>query len=417
MKGWVKVCLGAVGLLLAAGLVFGLRFYHGVQNPETLFESAPTPAPAQSQAPTAAPQSPAPEAAPAEAAPTPTPTPGAEEALSAQADMDFMQNRVNILALGIDESAERAHWGSYRTDTMLLVSVDFETERVTLLSIPRDSYVKIYNEKGEIADPQEPMAKINNAFSMGGGAQRKGFGYARVTVEKLLDVPVSHYVCVNMPVVKQIVDAMGGVEYDMDIDFTMNGRSYTKGLQHMDGQAVLDYCRMRKDSSDLVRVERQQRMLAKMLETMRESGRIRDIPAMYAALSDNIATDLSLAQISALALMALRFDMDKLETATIPVKAMMIGERSCVGVRTEALARLVRDVFGKKNVHIDPEIDAARLAALPALVSADERFMLPDGSIDYYEVDGHYFVRLPGTNDYVGMDDRELEALLGRGAP
>ncbi len=414
MKTWVKILLIALCALLLAGLIWGLCFYKRINDPARLFEAEPTSTPAVEVTPAPTAMAEATLAPTAPPTPTPVPTPGTEEYLGAQADMDFMKNRVNVLALGIDESAERADWGTYRTDTMMLVTVDFSDNSVALLSIPRDSYVKIYNELGEIAKEDEPMAKINNAFAFGGGAKRKGFDYACMTVSKLLDVPVQHYVCVNMPVVKQMVDAMGGVDYDMDIDFTMNGRAYSKGLQHMDGQAVLDYCRMRKDSSDIVRVDRQQRMLALILQTMKSTDQIRNIPAIYQAGQANIETDMSFEQICALALIAARMDMAQLSRETVPVSAMRIANRSCVGVETEKLASMVQKLFGKKNVNIDPEIDAAYLQAMPTLVVADERFISPDGTVQYYQVEEMYYVLMPGTNEYHGMREAEFNALIGR---
>ncbi len=413
MKSWLKILIIVLGLGLIAGLIFGLRFYRRINEPAQLFEMTPSPLPAQSLAPViSAEESPSPEPTP-----SPLPTPQAEELLSAQADMDFMKNRVNVLALGIDESAERADWGSYRTDTMMLISVDFSTNEVALVSIPRDSYVKIYNSEGEIAKLEEPMAKINTAFSAGGGAKRHGFEYACMTVSKLLDVPVQHYVCVNMPVVKQMVDAMGGVDYEMDVAFTMNGRSYSMGMQHMNGQAVLDYCRLRKDSSDIVRVERQQKMLSLILDTMKSSDQIRNIPAMYKAAQANIETDMSFEQICALALMGAKMDMGQLSSHTVPVTAMKINERSCVAVKTLELAEMVKKVFGKKEVNIDPEIDADFLSAMPALVMTDESLVMPDGTVQYYQADGRYFVLVPGSNnEYQGMSEEEFNALTGRRA-
>lgn len=414
MKTWLKITLVALGLLLLLGLVLGLRFYQRVNDPASLFEAetaiTPSPVPTADVPVTKT-------AAPViEATPTPEPTPGVEEVLAPQADMEFMKNRVNVLALGIDESAERANWGSYRTDTMMLITIDFSDNSVALLSIPRDSYVKIYNGEGEIAKEDEPFAKINNAFSFGGGAKKQGYAYAMTTVSKLLDVPVQHYVCVNMPVVKQMVDAMGGVDFDMDIAFTMNGRSYEKGMQHMNGQAVLDYCRLRKDSSDIVRVDRQQRMLSLILETMKNSDQIRNIPAMYQAAQANIDTDMSFEQICALALIGARMDMADLSRDTVPVTGMRINERSCVGVETERLAAMVKKMFGKKEVSIDPEIDAAYLSAMPTLLMSDESLILPNGTVQYYEVDGRYYVLVPETNEYRGMSEEEFSALIGRPA-
>lgn len=405
MKLWAKILLSALAVLLAAGAAFALAFYSRINDPAKLFAPTPTPffAPAPTVAPTAAP-APAATTAPT---PAPIPTPGVEEYLSQWTDEDFMHARVNILLLGIDESAERESWGSYRTDTMMLVTVDFETNEAAMLSIPRDCYVKIYNDEGEIDDSERPMEKINEAFSRGGGAKKKGFAYACATVSKLLDVPVQYYVCVNMPLVKEMVNAMGGVDYDLDVDFVMNGRAYHKGYQHMDGQAVLDYCRLRKDSSDLVRVDRQQRMIERVLETLRQTDQLRNIPAIYQSLQSNIETDLSLEQIASLALLGSRMDMSKLLRRTVPASGVTINERSCLGVQTEALAAMVKEVFHRKNVSIDPQIDGAYLKTMlnPAAVQP--------GSYSYYQNGNRFYVLFPGAAEYVEMSDTEFYARFG----
>lgn len=81
------------------------------------------------------------------------------------------------------------------------------------------------------------------------------------TVSYLLGVPVDYYVGFGMNVVKEVVNAMGGVDYDVDISFTLNGRETVEGYQHMDGQQVLDYCRWRKGGrGDIDRIDRQQRI-------------------------------------------------------------------------------------------------------------------------------------------------------------
>lgn len=415
MKKGLKIALICLAALILAGFIWAFTFYRRISDPAKLFEestpmAAPTAEPPASLTPAPEPDTdaaPVPDATPASPTPTPEPTLPAEEVLGAQADLSFMKKRVNVLALGIDESAERANWGSYRTDTMMLITVDFSDNSVTMISVPRDSYVKIYNEKGEIAKLEEPMAKINNAFAFGGGAKKQGFEYACMTVSRLLDVPVQHYVCVNMPVVKQLVDAMGGVDYEMDVEFTMNGRSYTPGAMHMNGQAVLDYCRLRKDSSDLVRVQRQQRMLSLILDTMKSSDQIRNIPGMYMAARSNIETDMSFEQIVSLALLASRMDMTSLDSRTVPVKGIRINDRSCVAVETEKLAEMVKNVFDKKEVQIDPEIDAEYLLNMPAGLTPQQ------GQILYYQSGDMYYVLFPGSSEYQGMSEAEFRALTG----
>ena len=251
----ILLILAALLLLLLAAI--GI-FYLRINTPAALFTpdatAAPTPEPATpSAAPLQTPgaHSPAPEPA---VTPEPTPAPMSEAELESLSDLSFMKNRVNIMVFGIDKSEEREASGSFRTDTMILVTVNFKTNAVDMISIPRDSYVQLYNKSGELIEPLDPYGKVNSAFSLGGGLKHGGYQSALNTVSALFGgIPVQYYVSVDMNAVKDVVNAMGGVEYDVDIEVTMNGRELHPGLQHLDGQAVLDYCRQRKGSSDVAR--------------------------------------------------------------------------------------------------------------------------------------------------------------------
>lgn len=335
--------------LLAIAAIFALKFYTDINNPENLFESTlpeGTPAPVET-AP-----------APADEEAQPSPTPDQESLLSGQADAEFMSNRTNILLLGIDESTERENWGTFRTDTMILVSIDFSNNDVCMVSIPRDSYVKIYNANGNVANPSSPYSKINNAFSEGGGAQKKGFEYSIATVEKLMGVKIGYYCGFNMNVVKEVVNAMGGVDYDVDIEVKMNGRELHPGMQHLDGQGVLDYCRQRKGSSDIARIDRQQRMLTAILKQLKDTDQIANIPSIYSAVEANIMTNLSIKQISSLALVALRMDMSQLSRYTLEGKAMDIQGRDCYCLYVSRIEKIVREVWGQ-SVNLDSENDVS----------------------------------------------------------
>ena len=350
-KGGSKLLIVMVTVLalLAIAAIFALKFYTDINNPENLFESTlpeGTPAPVET-AP-----------APADEEAQPSPTPDQESLLSGQADAEFMSNRTNILLLGIDESTERENWGTFRTDTMILVSIDFSNNDVCMVSIPRDSYVKIYNANGSVANPSSPYSKINNAFSEGGGAQKKGFEYSIATVEKLMGVKIGYYCGFNMNVVKEVVNAMGGVDYDVDIEVKMNGRELHPGMQHLDGQGVLDYCRQRKGSSDIARIDRQQRMLTAILKQLKDTDQIANIPSIYSAVEANIMTNLSIKQISSLALVALRMDMSQLSRYTLEGKAMDIQGRDCYCLYVSRIEKIVREVWGQ-SVNLDSENDVS----------------------------------------------------------
>lgn len=351
----VLFCL--LGLLLVGGGVLA-KFYHDIStNPVSVFpEITPVPTPVPTPAATLAPDVTA----------TPEPTPDPAAVLLSEADLEFMKNRVNIMVLGLDESAERASWGAFRTDTMILVTIDFDTNDITMISCPRDSYVKLANGEGHPIKNGEnfEFAKINSAFPKGGGSKKNGYAYAMGTVSYVLGgIPIQYYVGFNMNVVKDMVNAMGGLYYDVDTKVTMNGREYEPGYQYMDGQAVLDYCRQRKGSSDIARVERQQNMLKAIFREMKSTGQIVNIPKIYKAVETNIETNLSFAQISALALIALHMDADQLQSRTLDGTFLNMRSTSYWGLYTGKIASMVKEVFGI-SVNIDGDLNVTNIKAV-----------------------------------------------------
>ena len=359
------VCLGAIAI-----------FYLRVNDPGNVFADAPVtrepvtvaPEATVTQAPPAAP--PEASAAPVEPTPEPTATPISEAELEGMADLSFMKNRVNILVMGIDRSVERAESNSFRSDTIILVTVNFKTGDVDMITFPRDSYVKLYDKDGLLIDELDPFNKINEAFSRGGMMKHGGYQSEMNTVSRLIGgIPVSYYVSFDMNAVKEIVDAMGGVDYEVDIDVYMNGRELHPGLQHLDGQAVLDYCRQRKGSSDTARADRQQRMLMAIFKQMKSTGQIANIPKIYKAVSDCIDTDLSFEQICSLSLIAVRMDSEQLNRHMVKGKFASLYQRDVWLVDAEKLKTLIKDVFNA-DVIIDPEVDGEAILANAALNNA-----------------------------------------------
>ena len=359
------VCLGAIAI-----------FYLRVNDPGNVFADAPVtrepvtvaPEATVTQTPPAAP--PETSAAPVEPTPEPTATPISEAELEGMADLSFMNNRVNILVMGIDRSVERAESNSFRSDTIILVTVNFKTGDVDMITFPRDSYVKLYDKDGLLIDELDPFNKINEAFSRGGMMKHGGYQSEMNTVSRLIGgIPVSYYVSFDMNAVKEIVDAMGGVDYEVDIDVYMNGRELHPGLQHLDGQAVLDYCRQRKGSSDTARADRQQRMLMAIFEQMKSTGQIANIPKIYKAVSDCIDTDLSFEQICSLSLIAVRMDSEQLNRHMVKGKFASLYQRDVWLVDAEELKTLIKDVFNA-DVIIDPEVDGEAILANAALNNA-----------------------------------------------
>ncbi|MDD3920217.1 MAG: LCP family protein [Eubacteriales bacterium] len=365
LKRVLLLCVIILGIAIL--VIVGRYLYVMFVNPMGAFT---TPPPRATATPSAA-------TLPPEATPTPEPTLSPEEALYQQADMSFMQNKVNILMLGWDQSPEREDEDSemyrdeknnYRSDVIMLLTVDFETKTVDLISVPRDTYAPIFNTKGRF--------KINAAFAKGGSAKGDGFHYAMETVGNLLGVPIDYYAGVDMVGMKAVVDAMGGVDYDVDCTIKLNGRLLEPGYQHLNGQQVLDYCRARKGiiggvNSDVGRADRQQRMLFSIFEQMKSRDQLVNIPKIYNSVKDYIHTNLNSEQIAAMAVFAMDLDMDDLRRHTLEGEYVNnVYNASFYVLKNDSLAQLINEVFGitiKPNPRYDLNYVKADKAAAAAL--------------------------------------------------
>ena len=295
--------------LLIAGVIY---LYNVRYNPSSFFDgaslNAATPTPGQMVS----------EQTQIDAAPTPTPAPTPTldpyGALIAQADTSMMQNIVNILIIGVDYAEERETWSGkkeWHSDVMMVLAVNFDEKRADLISLPRDTYANIPGVKG--------IYKLNAAINCGGGMDAPGgAGFLKVCEAAswmLGGIPVNYYYAVTMPAVKGLVDAVGGVDYDLEMSYTMMGRRYYKGQQHMDGQAVLDYLRVRKNVSkagDVHRVNRQKQMMVALFESMQQQNLILKIPDIISSFTGQLYTNCTLSQTAALASFAYELDKENI---------------------------------------------------------------------------------------------------------
>ncbi len=288
-------------------------------NSIEIVETATTPVPSPSEEP-ADTQTPEPVITPV---PEPTSSPLPIEQLYEMADTSMMQDIVNILLIGVDYAEERLTWNGkkeWHSDVMMVLSVNFDENRADLISLPRDTYAKIPGVDG--------IYKLNASINCGGGLYNDDGTFNPAGLEKVCEaaewmlggIPVDYYYCVTMTSLKALVDAFGGLDYDLDVSFRIQGRSYVKGLQHMDGQAVLDYCRVRKagnglpsnEQGDANRVNRQKRILIAFFDHMKKNNLITKIPDVIKAFQGELFTNCTLSQTSALALFAYNLDKENI---------------------------------------------------------------------------------------------------------
>lgn len=205
----------------------------------------------------------------------------------------------NMLIVGVDERPEVS--GS-RTDTMILARVYPETGEVRLVSIPRDFYVEV--EPG-VED------RINAAYSYDGISGTLG------AVENFSGVDVDHYAVVDFAAFEGVVDALGGVEVDIEEGQVPPNWKIKDGPQHLNGRRALMYARHRNTSGgDLDRIVRQQRMLAALRSKAFRWRSAERFPRVIRAVARNVETDMRPIEMASLGRVMARHGRNGLMTST-----------------------------------------------------------------------------------------------------
>ena len=233
-------------------------------------------------------------------------------------------DRVNVLVMGIDE--REFEQGPWRTDTMLVLTIDPVTMSAGVLSIPRDLWVPI-------ADYDE-QARINQAHFLGEvyGYPGGGPALAAKTVQYNLGVPIHYYVRVNFTAFEELVDAIGGVT--ICVEEEINDPTYPDeaygydplyipaGCHELDGEMTLKYARTRHSAGgDFDRAKRQQQVLRAVLDKVTQAEMLPELAAnsseMWETLQGSILTDLKLDEVIALAQLATEIDPDTIRYGVI----------------------------------------------------------------------------------------------------
>lgn len=187
------------------------------------------------------------------------------------------QEPFSMLMLGVDER----DGDKGRSDTMIVLTVNPQKKSVKMLSIPRDTRTEIVGHGTQ--------DKINHAFAFGGAKMSMD------TVENFLDIPIDYYMKINMEGFKDIVDAVGGVTVQNDLDFTSDGIHFAKGTHTLNGKEALAYSRMRHDdpNGDFGRQSRQRAIIEAVIKEGASLSSLTKYDEVFAALGNNIQTNLT----------------------------------------------------------------------------------------------------------------------------
>ena len=234
---------------------------------------------------------------------TPTPAPPVER----------LQNTENILFMGTDL---REGWGSWRTDTLMLIVIDHETNQIAVVSFPRDLYV--YH-------PHFGKKRINSFDSLAEkrGYPGGGFQVMKEIFEYNYGIPIHHVVRVHRSAFVEFVDAIGGIDITLDCDLweisPKDGGGYfvlylPAGTHHLDGETALKFATYRYRTADWGRARRQQAVMAAVKDQAAQLGLIAKAPEIWGIISRNVSSDIGFLDMLRYAQYGLNLDMGNIHS-------------------------------------------------------------------------------------------------------
>ncbi|MCM0005853.1 LytR family transcriptional regulator [Bacillus cereus group sp. BfR-BA-01119] len=187
------------------------------------------------------------------------------------------QKPISILLMGTDQRESETS----RSDSLMLFTLNPKTKSMKITSIPRDTYTEIIGK--------DKKDKINHAYAFG------GVDMSVKTVENFLNVPVDHYIEVNMAGFKDIVDAVGGVDVNNDLEFTSRDQHFAKGNIHLNGETALKYTRMRYEDprGDFGRQMRQRQVIQAVIKKGASVSSLASYGDVLKAIEKNVKTSLT----------------------------------------------------------------------------------------------------------------------------
>ncbi len=254
---------------------------------------------------------------------------------------------VNILLLGVDE-------GGMRSDTIMLASLNGRTGKLSVLSIPRDTRVRVGNY----------YQKINAAIGIGAQEVKKGNlkEPEELTVQKvklLTGMPIHYFMSIDFDGFKEVIDALGGVEFEVPFRMKYDDPvqnlhiDLSPGLQVLNGEAAHDFVRFRKGNAgypgyamgDLGRIEAQQAFIKALIQQKVNAKYLLKADELFEVVVRNVRTNYTakdlLRHLSAIS----KVDSELMTMYQLPGAAQTIGGVSYFLCDERATQELVDTVF------------------------------------------------------------------------
>lgn len=266
------------------------------------------------------------------------------------------KSRFTILVMGLDRRPAEGDSLSFRSDTLMLVSLDPQTQHLGILSIPRDIHVSLGSDAG--------LVRVNTLLLRGENVE-EGYGpyMAMDVLQANLGLFIDAYIVFDFSAFITFIDAIGGV--DVTTDYTINDPTYPgmnydydpfylpRGSHTLDGETALMFARTRHGDNDYVRGQRQLQVVNAIRTRLEDravlAGLVARSPMLYSELTSNVSSNMGPEQVVYLGLSMMTLDRDDIHSGAINEQystQYFDGSRSVRVPDWSQLGTLLTDVFG-----------------------------------------------------------------------
>ena len=237
-------------------------------------------------------------------------------------------NRLDILILGIRgaNDPDASDGGPLLTDSIQVFSYDNVAKKSSLISIPRDLFVTIHDQKKD---------KINSAYEYGISHSSNSLQFIKEKISQITGVYIDQVVVFDFSSFKGIVNALGGIDVTLTVPFNETqqwGASFSMpaGLNHLDGQTALYYARSRYSSSDFDRSRRQQQIMFAIKDKLLQLNLLSDPIKSFSILNlirSEIKTDINVWNISEFLNLANQVKFDQIKRGVISTDNLVVESK------------------------------------------------------------------------------------------
>ncbi len=308
-------------------------------------------------------------------------------------------NGINILILGIDDTED-----VQRSDTIMVAHLDWEHNRIGILSIPRDTRMHV---------PSLGFTKINHAYAKGKEE------LAKKAVSQLLSIPIKYSITLRLKSVEKIVDQLGGIKLNISKNMYYADQSgdlfinFKAGKQVLNGKQAAEYLRFRKDNkADIGRIGRQQFFMKAVFEQVSHSLQLFEIPVLIRQLSQNFTTDLSIREMIGLAIQFKEaYKGGTIETGTLPGLPTIVNGVSYWKIDLKEAETMIQTIL--QGAHIDKSHTLTKIKTVDSDSSRDVRRRVTLKEVDRVLTE----VEKPQEELKILQKRLRLEVLNGTGIP